>query len=291
MIAKVLLCSDGSPCALQATRIAARIARTAGKELIVVAGMDLAAMTYPCWAIPEAQASIEPTYELAAEMQDEAIRKTAEVLQGECVRFSCRAEIGHPAEVILRVAEEERVGLIVMGSRGASHWRQLLVGSTSKAVVRHAHCSVLILRGSSADVRRIVLASDGSAGARKAAQLAFALASRLGAEVGAVHVCDARHPGEGHGHRRATPSQGAMEQKVAALEDELNAAAGAACVTCALEHTSGHPAEAIVRFGTAKNADLIVLGSGGLGGFQRLVLGSVGEAVLDHAHCSVLIAR
>ena len=62
------------------------------------------------------------------------------------VRYRCRHESGHPAEQILRVACEEDVDLIVMGSRGLSEWKALLLGSVSAHVIHHAHCSVLIVR-------------------------------------------------------------------------------------------------------------------------------------------------
>lgn len=48
-------------------------------------------------------------------------------------------------------------------------------------------------------------------------------------------------------------------------------------------------AEALIE--ASKHADLLVLGDRGLGGFERLLLGSVAEQCLRHAHCSVLLAR
>lgn len=53
----------------------------------------------------------------------------------------------------------------------------------------------------------------------------------------------------------------------------------------------GSPVERILEVAQEIDADLIVLGSHGLGGWKRLLLGSVSDGVLHHAHCSVLIAR
>lgn len=53
----------------------------------------------------------------------------------------------------------------------------------------------------------------------------------------------------------------------------------------------GDPAEEIVRFATETHIDMIVLGTHGRSGVERLVLGSVAESVLRSAPCSVLIAK
>jgi len=53
---------------------------------------------------------------------------------------------GLPDAEIVALAEDLGVGLIVMGSRGLGGIRRALMGSVSDAVVRHAHCPVLVMR-------------------------------------------------------------------------------------------------------------------------------------------------
>ncbi len=53
---------------------------------------------------------------------------------------------GDPADQILQTAEKEGYDLIIMGSRGLSPFDRLLLGSVSRKVVDHAHCSVLVAR-------------------------------------------------------------------------------------------------------------------------------------------------
>jgi nucleotide-binding universal stress UspA family protein len=63
-------------------------------------------------------------------------------------------------------------------------------------------------------------------------------------------------------------------------------------VTAKLELTTeGNPAAAIVRMADNQHAELLVLGSRGRTGLERLALGSVAEEVLRYAHCSVLVVR
>ncbi len=54
---------------------------------------------------------------------------------------------------------------------------------------------------------------------------------------------------------------------------------------------SGHPVDAITRYAKKNKFDLIAMGSKGTGGLKRLLLGSVSEGVVHHAHCAVLMVR
>ena len=65
--------------------------------------------------------------------------------------------MGTPAQTIVEIAEQSQPDLIVMGSHGRGFWSRALLGSVSDSVVRHAPCSVLIVRkketGSNAEIR------------------------------------------------------------------------------------------------------------------------------------------
>jgi nucleotide-binding universal stress UspA family protein len=54
--------------------------------------------------------------------------------------------VRHRADQIVRVAEDIGAGLIVIGSRGLGGLRRALMASVSDAVVRHAHCPVMVVR-------------------------------------------------------------------------------------------------------------------------------------------------
>lgn len=51
---------------------------------------------------------------------------------------------GNPGEAIVRIAEEERADLVVIGSRGLGTIRRSILGSVSDYVVKHVHCPVLV---------------------------------------------------------------------------------------------------------------------------------------------------
>jgi nucleotide-binding universal stress UspA family protein len=65
-------------------------------------------------------------------------------LEGQGFSVRCGIEVGHPAVEIVRVAQEERVQLIVMGAQGKSLVQEFLVGSVAWEVVRHAPVPVMV---------------------------------------------------------------------------------------------------------------------------------------------------
>jgi nucleotide-binding universal stress UspA family protein len=135
----ILLATDGSLDAALALETAVDLANTTNSELHVVT----AARGYPAYDIRIEEVA-EQLRQEAQEVLDEQVRRVDEVggtVQETHVRVGERR-----SDEIVKVAEEVRAGLIVMGSRGIGGVRRTLMGSVSDAVVRHAHCPVLIVR-------------------------------------------------------------------------------------------------------------------------------------------------
>jgi nucleotide-binding universal stress UspA family protein len=135
----ILLATDGSLDAALALETAVDLANTTNSELHVVT----AARGYPAYDIRIEEVA-EQLRQEAQEVLDEQVRRVDEVggtVQETHVRVGERR-----SDEIVKVAEEIRAGLIVMGSRGLGGVRRTLMGSVSDAVVRHAHCPVLIVR-------------------------------------------------------------------------------------------------------------------------------------------------
>ena len=135
----ILLATDGSLDAALALETAVDLANTTNSELHVVT----AARGYPAYDIRIEEVA-EQLRQEAQEVLDEQVRRVEEVggtVQEAHVRVGARR-----SDEIVKVAEEIRAGLIVMGSRGLGGVRRTLMGSVSDAVVRHAHCPVLIVR-------------------------------------------------------------------------------------------------------------------------------------------------
>jgi nucleotide-binding universal stress UspA family protein len=145
MFSKILLASDGSDCAMKAAQAAAVLAKQFQASLTVIYVYTIPVMPSPMIALPGGiDSAVFSQY--ADEVQDAVARRTGRVLEEAGVEYTLRHEVGHPAEVIVRVAEAEGYDLIVLGSRGLSEIKSFFMGSVSDRVCHHAHCPVLIVK-------------------------------------------------------------------------------------------------------------------------------------------------
>lgn len=143
---------------------------------------------------------------------------------------------------------------------------------------------------------KILVCSDGSEAALKAARAAAEIAKKFDSRVvllnvftpspstmtfvGAPDAVPYAQMAVGY----ADEVQEAVELRTGRIFDEMKVAYEG-------RREMGHPVDRIVGVAEEEQVDLIVMGSRGLGGFQRILLGSVSDGVLHHAHCPVLIVR
>lgn len=118
--------------------------------------------------------------------------------------------------------------------------------------------------------KKIMSATDGSATASKAVDLAANLARAVGAELLLLHVGD---PDKG---------RGVLDDAVKRFADGL---------TTKTMTVSGDPAEMICETAEAERADLLIVGNKGMTGAKRFLLGSVPNQVSHHSPCNVLIVK
>lgn len=150
-------------------------------------------------------------------------------------------------------------------------------------------------RGNQTGFRKILVGFDGSEHSERALRVACALASRFLSKLVVVNVYSSP------AYAVVGPSVPipAIESVEKALEKEakelVNQAVGVArgeAVEATGEALKASSAvEAITRYALVNDVDLIVLGTRGLTGFRKLVVGSVSSGVAAHAHCPVLVVR
>jgi len=146
MFNNILLASDGSDYALRAAETTAELARSLGSAVTVLHVFTLPVVQTAMPGLPSV--SLEPGAVNAymEEVQDAVAKRTGKVFDSAGLSYQILMEAGHPAEVIVRVAEDQKFDLIVMGSRGMSAIKSFLLGSVSDRVLHHAHCPVLIVK-------------------------------------------------------------------------------------------------------------------------------------------------
>ena len=87
-----------------------------------------------------------PLYHKREEKAQELLRKAKSTLKNYNIDCNTRLAIGPVSEEIVRIAEEENFDVIFMGSRGKGGLKRMLLGSVADRVIRHAHCSVTVIR-------------------------------------------------------------------------------------------------------------------------------------------------
>ena len=202
---------------------------------------------------------------------------------------------GDPREEIVRMAEEWSADLVVLGARGLGPLSRALLGSVSTAVVRHAPCAVLVMRGRRPGLGTIVLAVDGSPDSLDAAAFLGALPLAPGVRLTLVAVvvpppalpAPEAATGPLFLDEALTLGQAEAERALDRAQSRVGTAGG----TLERRTLIGEAGEEIVSTARLLEADLVTVGARGHGVFKRLLLGSVSEYVLHHAECAVLVVR
>jgi len=250
---RIVLATDGSPSAETAEHVAATLARAVKGRITV------------------AHAYTSPT------KVEEAVARALRICDREGVKASVETSPESPGPAIVEIADRTSAELIVTGSRGLFKAEQV-IGSVAKRVAQHAPCDVLLTRERPEDTRphgavpyrRILIATDGSATADRAARKGYALAKRLGASI---TLCFVGHPRTGELVLSDTASTIGEGEPVGMLILE------------------GDPARMIIEAAGREGLDLIVVGNKGMTGARALLLGSIPKEIAEYAPTDVLIAR
>jgi nucleotide-binding universal stress UspA family protein len=282
---KVLVAADGSQDAALAARAAVDVSDELGPEFHVVHAWQ---------AVPTARLKAFARAEfkrIGEERLDEGVKEVEKA--GPSVAGAHLVE-GRAADAILDLAREIGAGLIVIGSRGLGPVGRIALGSVSEAVVHHAHCPVLVLRGGEGSwpPERVVFGDDGSEASRAAGDLAAALCGRHGAR-GLVVRAFPRLPevdveGRESDARMVEDELRHEEGALMEREGELEGLLGSRPKT---RLAVGDAAEKVLEAADAEAAErtLVAVGSRGLGAIGRMRLGSVSTKVLHAARGPVLV--
>lgn len=278
--ARVVAGYDGSPDAKRALAWAADLARTRKAPLRVVVALGdvrVRQVTGPDldWE-REQQAALSADAHAAVGALD---------LEEVSLEVSQRA----PTPAILDEADESSV--VVMGSHGHGRLAEVFIGSVSQHIAHYAPCTVVVVREpSDPAAEEVVVGVDGSAGCVPALDFAFDYASRKGAPVRATYVSQRRLAWFGRQEESRTEADAELakaEHLVAETLEPYNEKH--ADVPVRKEVVTGSVVRALAD--ASQHAALVVVGSRGRGAFESLLLGSVGQGLLHHARCPVVVAR
>lgn len=182
--------------------------------------------------------------------------------------------------------------MVVLGAHGHGRIGQAILGSVSMQVAAHSHCPVVVVRThehATSRVNRVVVGFEPADDAGTALDFAYQHAAAHRAELVVVHawwpadITSARE-------QEDTDWESYRAEVIAAIDRRLAPLVAAEPgVQVVHEVTQGHPAKALTA--RASDADLVVVGARGRGGFPGLTLGSTAHAVLRYAPTPVAIVR
>ncbi|HNI34196.1 MAG TPA: universal stress protein [Microthrixaceae bacterium] len=187
---------------------------------------------------------------------------------------------------LLDAAERENADLVVVGPEARGRFASLHIGSFAHHLAHYTDRPLAIVPESGANrgLERIVLGLDGSAGSSDAARWCAAVAATAGAHVVAAYAFKPpiEFLPESDAHSWFVTSQHELERWVGPLRD-----AGVAFDAQVVKET--HPVQGLVHAVDSVDADLVVVGARGIGGFSGLRVGRVPLQLVHHTHVPVVM--
>jgi nucleotide-binding universal stress UspA family protein len=283
MYKKILVATGGSPWSEAAVVYAIALAARLGAELHILTVLVI----HAAYAMPDMMASSDLVMESVERQGHELLAQATEKAMQAGIVFTTSCKWGNIPETILQTTAEEACDLIVLGSRQVAGRKRLRLGSISSIVTSKAEQPVLVVKQPPPVPpallwRRLLAATGGSPWSDAAVDHALSLARQQQLDVCLLYV-DA-------GRRRPAPDTPvAVEEKgILALVEARAVAAGVSYET---RMAYGDVTDGILDTATQQQCDLIILGSRGLTGWKRLMLGSISNAVAVKAAQPVMIVK
>ena len=214
-------------------------------------------------------------------------------------KITSKVVLDSAAHALISESETWHPHLICLGSRGWNAFGDLLLGSVAENVLKHAPCSVRLgknpQRGKSQN-QKLLIAYDGSINADEVIKKICTREWQLGTKAKLFAVSEFQlqtDPISNAIHKNAGQKNQLeftwpwMEKKLTSAQTKLEKRG----IKTTFEIALGEPRRKILDESKKFHATTIFIGSRGLRGFQRFLVGSVSSAVASHATCSVEIVR
>jgi len=206
---------------------------------------------------------------------------------------------GEPFVELTHAVQEEGFDLVLAGTRGLAAWKQFLVGSTAKRLIRKCPSAVWIVKAEHVGPpKKVLAATDFSEVSRRAAQEGLWIAQQASAEFHLLHSINylidyltdtrkefvTRYPVGGPLRREINEeAQRLLQEFVESLDTDPE--------KVHLHLSWGTPWEEVDRLARHLNIDLIALGTVGRSGIKGVLLGNTAERILDTCDCSILAVK
>jgi nucleotide-binding universal stress UspA family protein len=280
-----LLAVDGSDNSYEAVHALKYVARA--EQLTLLHALNVPRPAYPMM-LPKVAEELYKTLEQSMREDGERLlNRIQSLLPMHAGPSTKHLRTGSPAEVIVSMAEEQKIDLIVMGARGLGPVKERLLGSVSHRILTLARCATLIVNGPVKAMKQILLPLQGPLDAEAAIRFLQLRPFHDAVEFTLLTVLPSTEPpwpGDAAAAAAATELLEEQADYIEGVAERLRAigyqAHGVAVI--------GTPSAMILQEATTLRSDLILMGTKGRQGITRFVLGSVSHAVLHKTPCPVL---
>ena len=265
---KVLLATDRSEFSDAAVREAISFAARCSSKLYAMSVME----TNPEYETLGSSLFEKEELELKAHL--DAIKSLALKEGVDCETVVCHGN--EPYKCIVDEATDRKVDMIVIGKRGTKGLMKLMIGEVAAKVIGYAPCKVLVVpKAAKIEYRTILIATDGSTYSDAAASEAIGIAKRCGSNIIALS---------------SIQSEAELGEAQSNVNKILEIAKAEGIPAEGLT-PRGRSYEVIVETAGGRGVDLIVVGTYGRTGFERILMGSSTERVIGLTKCGVLVVK
>lgn len=286
MTAPVVVGVDGSDESLVAVGLAVRVAVERHRPVRIVH-----AFVWPLLHAPLGPSPYGPPEGGLRNAAERIVRDAEAYAHGTDPRVNVSTDVVTGGVAAVLVRESRQAAMIVLGDRGLGGFSGLLLGSVAVQVAAHATVPVFVARGAPRIDGPVVVGVDGSPDSRLAVAFAAEEASLRKTDLIAVHAW--RHPvSTGPGDILPpvfdpelvdAEERRVLSEATAGLSDQFP--------DLLITQRAVHERTRHALIECSREAQLVVVGARGRGGFAGLLLGSVSQAVLHHADCPVAVVR
>jgi len=263
---KILIPTDFSEEASAACNLAIDVAEKFGSEIHLIHIMAIPIN----WPRPEAEEKLYPDITKKVNETTRRLNDVKDFVTESGIKCKSLILFNEDQSGIDEYAKENDIDLILMGSKGSSGLKELMIGSNAERAIRHSKCPVLILKQPVLlnNVRKILFVSDLTSSQNKIINLAKHWSEALNAEL---VICKLNT------HYRWVDSLQFVEDiESFASENEIKKYTPKVYEADYLE-------DGIVKCAEEMNADMIIMGTHQRTGLAHIIAGSVAENVANHA--------
>jgi nucleotide-binding universal stress UspA family protein len=278
MIKSILIATDGSANSMVATQYGCSLAKLFQAEVSGLNVVDIRALEGPLMSDISGSMGFEPYQNYLPKFEQILQERSDAILEdfkSQCAGQDIKAEVKRLSGIVPNVIAEEakRVDLVVIAQHGEhAQWSAGLLGSTTETVIRKSPRPVLIAPKNYREIRKILIAYDGSNESTRGLKTACETFSGLSCELHVVFVTD----DDSHADKLAA---------------EVRDYVGHHGIEVVLSRLTGSASRAILQHAVENDFDLIVMGAFGHSRLHDLILGGTTTYMIRETSIPIMLNR